>query len=142
MPEITIRRLVGDEIVRYYAPLHQYSLSGGATPPINLTRYEKYPNVYEESPVLALFEDDKVVATTFGIPMTQNVRGKVYPMVGIAGVTGLVLAIAASAAVQAFRRPASGPHHDLALTLALLALAAVGVPAAVVTAGFAGLTGA
>jgi predicted acetyltransferase len=87
MPDITIRRLVGAEIVSDYAPLHQYSLSGSATPPINLTRYEKYPDVYEESAVLALFEDNKVVATTFGIPMTQNVRGTIYPMVGIAGVT-------------------------------------------------------
>ena len=85
MPEISIRRLTGDDIVRYYAPLHQYALA--ATPPMNLTRYEKYPAVYEESTVLGLFEGDKVVATTLGIPMTQNVRGKIFPMVGIAGVT-------------------------------------------------------
>jgi predicted acetyltransferase len=54
---------------------------------MNLEHYQKYPTVYEESVVLALFEAGKPVATTLGIPMAQNVRGKVYPMVGIAGVT-------------------------------------------------------
>ena len=85
MPEITIRHLTGDDIITHYAPLHQYALN--SSPPVKLDMYQKYPKFYEESTVLALFVDDKAVATTLGIPMTQNVRGKIFPMVGIAGVT-------------------------------------------------------
>src|SRR5690606_33656438 len=73
------------DIITYYAPLHQYALN--SSPPVKLDMYQKYPKFYEESTVLALFVDDKAVATTLGIPMTQNVRGKIFPMVGIAGVT-------------------------------------------------------
>ena len=64
------------------------------------------------------------------------------PVIGIAGACSLALAIAASMATMIFRHPAGGPQRDVALTLALLALAVVGVPAVVTLAGLAGLTGA
>jgi hypothetical protein len=64
------------------------------------------------------------------------------PVIGLAGVAGLILAVAASVATATLRRAAGGRQRDLALTLALLALAAAGVPAVVALAGLAGLTGA
>ena len=64
------------------------------------------------------------------------------PVIGIAMVSALTLAIVASTATVAYRRPRAEAGRDRALTLALLALALVGVPVVVVLAGRAGLTGA
>jgi hypothetical protein len=64
------------------------------------------------------------------------------PIAGIAALASLVLAMVAATATWACRRPAGAPQRDLALTLALLALAAGGVPAGVALAALAGLAGA
>jgi hypothetical protein len=64
------------------------------------------------------------------------------PVIGIAIVSALLLAIVASTATMVYRRPRGEARRDLVLTLGLLALAVVGVPAVVALAGLAGLTGA
>ncbi len=40
----------------------------------------------KESKIYILYEDDKPVSTLDSIPMTQNIRGKIFKMQGIAGV--------------------------------------------------------
>lgn len=64
------------------------------------------------------------------------------PVIGIAGVASLVLAIAAGTATGVWRRPATAPHGDRAATLILILLAIVGAPIVVFLASLAGLTGA
>jgi len=75
-----------------------------------------------------------------GVPAFRQVI--LGPVIGIAIVSALVLAIVASTATMVLRRPRAESGRDLAVTLALLALALVGVPAVVILAGLAGLTGA
>ena len=57
MPDISIRRLVGDDIVQYYAPMHQYAFY--ATPPVDIERYANRYEAYEGSLVLGAFEDEQ-----------------------------------------------------------------------------------
>lgn len=85
MPEI--RPMTQEEILTHFAPLHEYSL--GATPPVNTARYEDFVkrNMYRDTINLGMFEGDKVLATVITTPMTENVRGKIFKMGGIFGVT-------------------------------------------------------
>lgn len=80
-----IRRIPFDEMMTHYAPHHRYAFF--TSPPMDLSSYEKQGALYEDTTILGMFEDDKSVATVVSIPMTQNVRGKIFPMSGVAGVT-------------------------------------------------------
>lgn len=83
MPEI--RHIQLDDLTTHYAPLHRYSFY--ASPPLDLSNYDNQRPLYENIITLGMFEDEKAVATTIAIPMRQNIRGKIFPMGGVAGVT-------------------------------------------------------
>ncbi len=83
MPEI--RHIHIDDLKTHYAPLHRYAFS--ASPPLDLSNYDNQRPLYESVIKLGMFEDETAVATTIAIPMIQNIRGKIFPMGGVAGVT-------------------------------------------------------
>lgn len=83
MPEI--RQITFDNLMTDYAPLHRYAFY--TSPPLDLSLYENQSSLYEDATVLGMYDDGDPVATVVSIPMTQNVRGKVLPMSGVAGVT-------------------------------------------------------
>lgn len=78
-----IRHIHIDDLLTDYAPLQRYAFY--SSPPLDLSDYEQA--MYEDCIMPGMFEGDKCVATTISIPMTQNIRGKVFSMGGVAGVT-------------------------------------------------------
>ncbi|NJR12416.1 GNAT family N-acetyltransferase [bacterium] len=86
MPDVTIRPLTLDEVVRDFMPLVSYSFT--ATPPMfTEEQRETRRQYYEERTVIGVYEEETLMAGAGIIPMTQNVRGTIYPMGGIAPVT-------------------------------------------------------
>lgn len=85
MPGAEIRHIHIDDLMTHYAPLARYAFY--SSPPLDLSLYESQFAMYEDCIMPGMFEGDKCVATTVSIPMTQNVRGKIFPMGGVAGVT-------------------------------------------------------
>lgn len=83
MPEI--RRLAQAEIIEHYAPLHRYAFY--TSPPLDFANYEKNLDVYANTLNLAMFEGEKAVATVMASYMSQNIRGNIFKMGGIWGVT-------------------------------------------------------
>lgn len=85
MPEI--RHITEDEMLSHFAPLHEYAL--GITPPVNVSRYEDFieRKLYSNTINLGMFDEDKLLASVITTPMTENVRGKIFKMGGIFGVT-------------------------------------------------------
>lgn len=82
---ISIRRVQGDELDRYWLPLVTYAFQ--ESPPINVDEFrEKYRQYVALRQVLVLFEGERPLATANTIDMTQAVRGKVFTMGGVAGV--------------------------------------------------------
>ena len=82
MPKVTIRPVVGDEMLEIAYWMSSYAFR--PSPP--------FPNKEERLELIrtrkgidyfALFEDDAPAAVAASTPLTQNVRGKVYPMSGI-----------------------------------------------------------
>lgn len=86
MAQVTIRRVMGEELLDSYFPLVFFAFrkSPEETNPDELR--EKYLPYYAERHTLVLFEGDQPMATASGLPMTQALRGKVYPMGGIGAV--------------------------------------------------------
>src|SRR5690606_24890576 len=85
MPKAEIRHIPIDELITHYAPLHRYAFY--TSPPLDFSLYEDQHALYEPSIVLGMFEDEKAVGTAISIPMTQDIRGKIFSMGGVAGVT-------------------------------------------------------
>ncbi|MCB9438566.1 MAG: GNAT family N-acetyltransferase [Anaerolineales bacterium] len=86
MPTVEIRRIEGDELLDTFFPLTTYAF---AESPGTQTRadLEKHAPYHQDRYIVAVFEDGVAVATANSIPMTQNVRGKVFKMGGVASVT-------------------------------------------------------
>lgn len=82
---LEIRQVTGEEIVDYAFPLANYAFE---TTPSDDKREDWLKRVpYLQSRYYAVgFENGTPVATANNIPMTQNLRGKIYPMGGVAGV--------------------------------------------------------
>lgn len=85
MKQISIRQIHGDEIYNHYFPLTDYALA--ASPPLSTreTREDRY-RYSSTRTILMLYEDEQPMATAAYIPMTQNVRGSIMPMAGVAPV--------------------------------------------------------
>lgn len=83
MPEI--RRIAPEDILKHYAPLHRYAFF--TSPPQDFSSYEKNMPIFAETLNLGMFEDEQCVATVMASPMSQTIRGKVFKMGGIWGVT-------------------------------------------------------
>ncbi|MGB7342518.1 MAG: GNAT family N-acetyltransferase [Phototrophicaceae bacterium] len=80
-----IRQITIDTMLKHYAPMHRYAFF--SSPPMDLSNYEKQIPLYRDATIMGMFEGDEAVATALSLPMTQNVRGKVLSMGGVAGVT-------------------------------------------------------
>ncbi|GAB5491773.1 MAG: GNAT family N-acetyltransferase [Phototrophicaceae bacterium] len=80
-----IRYIHIDDLITHYAPAVRYSFY--PSPPVDLSDFKNQRPLYEDTITLGVFENDKAVATAKIIPMTQNIRGVIYPMGGVAGVT-------------------------------------------------------
>ncbi len=88
MPTVTIRQVQGEELLDTMFPLGAYAF---AETPTSRDREElqKYLPYQIDRHVVCVFEDEVPVAVANSVHMTQNVRGKVYRMGGIAGVATL-----------------------------------------------------
>ncbi len=84
--EITIRQLEGDELLESLYALTSYSLH--ASPPLQ-NKEEWMGNVRERMGMtcFAVFEGEEPVSIVVSTPMTQNMRGKLYPSSGVWGVS-------------------------------------------------------
>lgn len=81
----TLRNLQGEEILKILYPLASYSLH--PSPPYQ--DKEEWEGIVRERQGMvcqALFEDETPVSIVISTPMTQNMRGKLYPANGVWGV--------------------------------------------------------
>ena len=82
MTETIIRQLEGEEIFETLISLDAYAFD--STPPLpKREEWDKWMTFCTDATFMALFENGKAVATAVSSPMTQNVRGKIYPMSGL-----------------------------------------------------------
>jgi predicted acetyltransferase len=81
----SLRHLQGEEILNALYPLASYSLH--ASPPFQ--NKEEWDAIVRERQGMccqAFFEDETAVSIAVSTPMTQNMRGKLYPASGVWGV--------------------------------------------------------
>ena len=77
-----IRRVEGEELVETFFSLSEYGFE--PTPPFTSPeeRRQYLPGLVEDT-IFILFEDGQAMASAASVPLTQNVRGKIYPSGGI-----------------------------------------------------------
>jgi predicted acetyltransferase len=86
MSDVVIRQLQTDELVNVTRRLGAYAFR--ATPPLpDAQTWQKDRVHFHEAACFATFEDDKAVAGATVYPLTQNIRGNIYPAGGIASVS-------------------------------------------------------
>ena len=84
--EVTLRHLEGDEMLEALYALNSYSLH--PSPP--LQNKEEWMGIVRERKGMtcfAVFEGEAPVSIVVSTPMTQNMRGKLYPASGVWGVS-------------------------------------------------------
>jgi predicted acetyltransferase len=85
---ITVRNLLGEEMLNTLYQLNSYSLH--PSPP--LQNKEEWMGVVRERQDMkcfAVYEDDSPISVVVSTPMTQNMRGKLFPASGVWGVSTL-----------------------------------------------------
>jgi predicted acetyltransferase len=85
---INVRHLIGEEMLNTLYQLNSYSLH--PSPP--LQDREEWMGIVRERQGMncfAVFEDDIPVSVVVSTPMTQNMRGKLFPASGVWGVSTL-----------------------------------------------------
>lgn len=85
MTENSIRRVGGEELLTLF-PLQSYAFGGSPLSPEDLDNRRKGLQYRTDWVRLAAFDGDQAQALVVGIPMQQNVRGTVLPMLGVSGV--------------------------------------------------------
>jgi predicted acetyltransferase len=81
-----VRRITGDERLTRSFPIQAYAFEASpAAAPVSET-FRRYLPYAEVNSTYAVVDGDTTLATASGIPMRQNVRGRVLPMAGISGV--------------------------------------------------------
>ncbi|WBB78036.1 GNAT family N-acetyltransferase [Micromonospora sp. WMMD882] len=85
---MAIRHLAVEEILTTAYPLRAYAF-GGSPGPVDLDELRRTWLPYQEGnrTLVAETADGVAMATATGIPMRQNLRGRVLPMAGVASVT-------------------------------------------------------
>ena len=84
--ELTIRQLQGDELLETLYTLNSYALH--PSPPYqNKEEWLEIVRERQEKNCHALFENAEPVSVAVGTPMTQNMRGNLFPACGIWGVS-------------------------------------------------------
>ena len=82
MPDIAIRQVRGDEMLEVFYQLPTYAFM--PSPPLpEKASYQERIKGRKGITYYALYENGKPVSCAASTPMTQHVRGKVYPMGGI-----------------------------------------------------------
>ena len=85
MSEITIRPVQGDEVIDllYWLPSYAFLSSPPTPDEARVERFRKSLSHHIDSTFLVLFEDGKAMSCLINTPMTQNLRGQIYPMGGV-----------------------------------------------------------
>jgi hypothetical protein len=87
-----VRRITGDERLTTSFPIQSYAFDASpAATPVSDT-FAGYLPYSRVNTTFAVVDGDATLATASGIPMRQNVRGRVLPMAGISGVAAHPLA--------------------------------------------------
>lgn len=81
-----IRRVEGEEILTTAAPLQAYAFGDSPVPPAAVEEMRADLPYGSAKTQLVAFDGDEAQAVVVGIPMRQNVRGRVLPMLGVSGV--------------------------------------------------------
>ncbi|GAB4513830.1 MAG: GNAT family N-acetyltransferase [Anaerolineae bacterium] len=85
MPEITLRPITGEERLAIWRLHGGYAFR--PTPPLpDAAAFGHILDTLDDALHVALFEDGHALASCANSPMTQNVRGALYPMGGVWGV--------------------------------------------------------
>jgi predicted acetyltransferase len=83
--ELIIRAVSGEELLSTAAPLRAYAFQPSPRKPDEEELRRRLPYGVDNR-VLVAFDGDRPVATATSLPMTQSVRGTVFPAAAIAGV--------------------------------------------------------
>src|SRR5690349_5475636 len=86
MVVMKIRQIDGEERLTSSRPLQMYAFSASPKSQAELEQLRDRPRPPTTDVTLVAQEGAAAVATVVATPMSQNVRGRVYPMAGIAGV--------------------------------------------------------
>ncbi|MDP9791665.1 putative acetyltransferase [Catenuloplanes nepalensis] len=86
-----IRQITEDEAARVL-PVRAYAFEATPLAPQRIEELNRFMSFRLKNTTLVAEEDGEVVASVAGIPMRQNVRGVVHPMLGVAGVVSHPLA--------------------------------------------------
>ncbi len=89
MAEIVTRQVSGEELLETAYPLTDYAFYKSPTSEDKTEEWRKFLPYSADRYFLVSFMDGKPVATANNLPLTQNVRGKIYDMGGVAGVAVL-----------------------------------------------------
>jgi predicted acetyltransferase len=87
-----IRQIEATERADVSLPVQAYGFQPSPAASELTQRLRDVQRYYKENVTLVAEEDGVAVAEASAIPMRQNVRGRVYPMAGVAGVASLPLA--------------------------------------------------
>lgn len=81
-----IRRLAAEERLTHSFPLQAYAFEASPIGPSRVEEFREYLPYNAGNRTLVAEEDGGAVAAASAIPMRQNLRGRVLPMAGVAGV--------------------------------------------------------
>ncbi|MEU2612244.1 GNAT family N-acetyltransferase [Micromonospora sp. NPDC007271] len=81
-----IRRLTAEERLTHSFPLQAYAFEASPMPPNRVEEFRAYLPYNAGNRTLVVEEDGGSMAAATAIPMRQNLRGRVQPMAGVAGV--------------------------------------------------------
>lgn len=84
LTEIRIKLVENEEELEIFKDMTTYAFAPSPRPSVRSTDNDKYE---KEHLNYLLYEDDDPVSSLTAIPMTENVRGKIFEMSGIAGVS-------------------------------------------------------
>ncbi|MEL6307683.1 MAG: GNAT family N-acetyltransferase [Chloroflexota bacterium] len=87
MSETIIKQIPHDDLVEQLAPLTRYAFY--PSPPVDTSDFEKNLVLFDDCTVLGMYDGERVVGSAYALHMTQNVRGKLLSMGGVAGVTSM-----------------------------------------------------
>ncbi|GAB7044800.1 hypothetical protein JCM9533A_86510 [Catenuloplanes niger JCM 9533] len=86
-----IRQITADETARVL-PVRAYAFEATPLAPQRVEELTRFMSFRSQNTTLVAEADGEVLASVSGIPMRQNVRGVVHPMLGVAGVVSNPLA--------------------------------------------------
>ena len=83
---VVIRRVEGEELLTTAGPLQAYAFGDSPLTPSAVEEMRRTLRYGTARTCLVAFDGEEAQAVVVGIPMRQNVRGRVLPMLGVSGV--------------------------------------------------------